>query len=302
MPLVPVQVIIRTDMISQNIIRNNENNKSNDNNNKNKIINIAKIIKNKTIKFFLKHKKKKKSSIVDDTDVTVSSDISNIEDSTSIPIKFHKTQLKVIQSVDDTRNQLLKNEDERMITWGEYPKEKSECRILFQNTNGISPSSKFAKAHMISMEAVTKSVDILCLAECNLDWKHKNTENTCTTIFKKYWTQTKISCNNSTERFGKMYQPGGVCMIVGEKWANQSKPGQDNSGLGRWTETIITGRNNKKVVIITAYNVCKNNISSAGSNTAYFQQWHILHRQKKYDTICPRKIMLQDLQNHITEL
>lgn len=186
-----------------------------------------------------------------------------------------------------------------MITWGDYPYNKAECRIMFQNVNGISPKGQFAKAHMLSIEATFRSVDILCLAECILDWTYKSTENTCKSIFRKYWKQTKIAVNNSTENFGKIYQPGGVCTIVGDKWANQSEQANEQSNLGRWNETIIRGRNNRKVAIITAYNVCKNNIATAGSMTAYYQQWHILHRQNKYDKIDPRIIMMEDLKQRI---
>jgi hypothetical protein len=72
----------------------------------------------------------------------------------------------------------------------------------------------------------------------------------------------------------------------------------DPHGLGRWSFTTITGKNNRKILVITIYQVCQTRIATAGSNTAYAQQWHIL-RQKGETTPDPRKSFKKDLDQFL---
>jgi hypothetical protein len=48
------------------------------------------------------------------------------------------------------------------------------------------------------------------------------------------------------------------------------------SDMGRWNELIIQGKRGKKLLVITAYRVCKNCAATAGPTTSFSQQWHIL--------------------------
>ena len=56
------------------------------------------------------------------------------------------------------------------ILWGEEPPEITQsCRFLFQNVNGISRFNDFGDAHEIGKAAEEIGVNILGLAETNLD-------------------------------------------------------------------------------------------------------------------------------------
>ena len=44
--------------------------------------------------------------------------------------------------------------------------------------------------------------------------------------------------------------------------------------LGRWSSITLAGRNQRRIRITTAYNVCSN--SKPGISTAYFQQYVLL--------------------------
>jgi len=54
--------------------------------------------------------------------------------------------------------------------------------------------------------------------------------------------------------------------------------GADTTGLGRWSYHELTGKNNKRYLIITAYRV-RNQCPTIGTNTAYTQQYNILLEQ-----------------------
>lgn len=145
-------------------------------------------------------------------------------------------------------------------------------------------------------------VDIAGLAETNLDWNNFENKNNCANIFRNYWKQTKIGMVSSNHRTNQFYQPGGVAMITGFPWASRSKTYLDESGLGRWTESELTGRCNRKVTIICAYMVCKDSIERSGPNTAYTQQWRILKEQQPQLDPDPRTIVFEDLKKRITDI
>lgn len=279
--------------------------------NKNNVVNINTVVTNNNN--ILKKKPKvlhrtnlfnsqltnKINNIKETTSLKNSNIVINISNNTNITKKCAKS----IDKLFTTRHDKYVSKIEFNDPWGDYPSYTSkQCIIVFQNANGLSPSDKFSKLHMIGIESLYKNIDILGIAESNLDWNFSNVREKCYSIIKRYWNQTKIGSTCSTENQQKIYQPGGVLMITGNDWANCSVSKNDPSDLGRWTESTITGKQNTKVTIITAYTVCKNSISNCGPSTVFAQQWHILRRSSPDETIDPRKTMMLDLGNRIKEL
>jgi hypothetical protein len=201
-------------------------------------------------------------------------------------------------------------QEQHTIPWGDTPISKNDkiCRLVFLNSNGISPQHKFSKAHIIGQEAAALQTDILGLAETNLDWEQGNTTSGCTNILRNYWKQKKIGFSSSTNKnkqsgtTSRSYRPGGTMMVVGFPWASRSTIKNDTSGMGRWTEAELLGKRNKKLVIITAYNVCKGNIGTIGPRTAFVQQYHIIKQKDPTNVPNPRTQMLTDLGKRIHEL
>jgi hypothetical protein len=139
-------------------------------------------------------------------------------------------------------------------------------------------------------------------AETNLNWNNYENKNACSTIFKKYWRQTKISMTSSAKNTREYYQPRGVAMVTGFPWASRTKTYVDQSNLGRWVESEISGKQNRKVTIISAYIVCKDSIDRSGPNTAYTQQWLILKEKNPHANPEPRATCFEDLKARIKAL
>jgi hypothetical protein len=76
--------------------------------------------------------------------------------------------------------------------------------------------------------------------------------------------------------------------------------GHDPTGMGRYSYQSIVGRNNTKILFITAYRVCFQDINSAGVKTSFFQQWHHL-RINGHAIPNPRQQILEDLKTFIHE-
>jgi hypothetical protein len=92
------------------------------------------------------------------------------------------------------RTKCLSNSSNQDTTWGDYPiSDKTHCRILFQNINGICRANKYSKAHIIGMSLDSLNVDIAGLAETNLDWNNYENKSSCTNIFRNYWKQKKYA-------------------------------------------------------------------------------------------------------------
>jgi hypothetical protein len=119
-------------------------------------------------------------------------------------------------------------------------------------------------------------------------------------ILRRYWKKTIFAFSSSDHRYRTIhhtdseYQPGGTCTVVNNSWAARTLPSQDPSGMGRWSQISINGRDNRKVTIFTVYRVCHDTISTAGSKTAYRQQWHLAD-SRNITPNDPRALLLLDL-------
>jgi hypothetical protein len=138
------------------------------------------------------------------------------------------------------------------IPWGDLPCMKSDdsCRIIMQNVNGLSASYN-TKSIALAAEADAISADIIGLIETNTYWKFGDVLSTTKKSWQKFFDQTKIEVSSSNIHFDSPYQPGGTMTVVGSPWASRTKTASDNTGLGRWTESEITGKNGRAVVILT---------------------------------------------------
>ena len=194
--------------------------------------------------------------------------------------------------------------DEHELLWGDDPLQVTNvgCRLISQNSNGISKNENYTKAHEIGEAARAIKADIVGLSETNLNWKERNVKAIVATTLRRYWKQIKTAFSSSDRTFdGTEYQPGGTALIVGQPWSGRATMQDDTSGLGRWTEATLTGKADRKVTIISAYRVTQNRIENCGPFTAFTQQWHLL-RMKGISSPDPREQFFVDLGIRLSSL
>ena len=151
------------------------------------------------------------------------------------------------------------------------------------------------------MTADSHHIDCLGIVETNINWKNQVVQNQVIHTLRKYWRKTIIKgSSNQTSNF-HTYLPGGTLTLLGNHWTGGGRAYEDPSGMGRWTEVGIHGRQNRQVRIITVYRVPHTTIAQAGTNTSFYNQWHYLRRKgdPKPD---PRSQLLTDLGHHIQQL
>jgi hypothetical protein len=197
----------------------------------------------------------------------------------------------------------LPHDDFALSPWGDVIDQTTQhCRICLQNINGIQD-----KTHLLGSQAHHLGIDIMGIVETNRDWQTPNTKHQVTSILRRYWKKTLFAFSSSDHRYQKNqhdpseYQPGGTCTFVNNSWAARTSPSQDPSGMGRWSQLSVSGRDNRKVTIFTVYRVCQSNISTEGSKTAYRQQWHIAD-ERNISPNDPRSLLLLDLGSTIAVL
>jgi hypothetical protein len=190
----------------------------------------------------------------------------------------------------------LPHDEHANSSWGDIIDQTTKhCRICLQNINGLQD-----KAHLLGSQAHHLGIDILGIVETNRDWQTKNTKNQAMAIFRRYWKKTVFAFSSSDHRYRKnhheysTYQPGGTCTIVNNTWAARTLASHDPSGMGRWSQMSINGRDNRKVTVFTVYRVCTDTITTAGSQTAYSQQWHMAD-SRDISPNDPRALLLVDL-------
>ena len=110
-----------------------------------------------------------------------------------------------------------------------------------------------ADASQVCMDAEAAEADIISLAETNLDWKHSEIRHNFREKVHQYWDNTSIATSSSDLRTKSPHQQGGTATIVRNPWSGPATMAADTSGLGRWTEATINGKQDRKVTIITAY-------------------------------------------------
>ena len=202
--------------------------------------------------------------------------------------------------LDDT----FTNDPHHQNTIGHQITEKppKTFRILGQNTNGISPKNDFNKWHEILQSTVSHEIDCLNLYETNTNWNHPTASTKINDMTRRFFTHSRLSTSTSSIRFDHVYKPGGVASLITNEWTGRIiRCETDNSGLGRWTSTLLNGKRHRKVAVISAYQVCKTSIHSCGINTSYAQQWHLLRSQGD-DIPDPRRRFWDDLTIYIQSL
>ena len=175
----------------------------------------------------------------------------------------------------DARRHLHQDSNENRRTWGDplLYKNNDNIRIMFQNINGFGyKKDDEAKTKGFFDLIKSSDSDIFTMAETNTDWRRvKKT--------KTIWEQTKswfenvavVVSHNQHDRPSTPYQPGGTAILhQGDVSLSIMEVGYDPKRLGRWTWSLIRGKNNVRLRVVSIYFASKP--QEYGDRKAYWQQ------------------------------
>jgi hypothetical protein len=187
--------------------------------------------------------------------------------------------------------------DHRNGPWGNKLASKQEnvFRYCFANIYGLPISVHHDKHDQITHTIKHYDIDVLGLAELNLNFPTLTPNQQWIHRFPKLPTNSNYSINeHSTSQARKLY--GGTAYITNPATSPKvNSSGADPTGLGRWTWVKLTGRQGLEIRIINGYRPVRDNSNRAG--TVYSQQEkHFMEIGEYWE---PRLAFLDDLEKEI---
>ena len=138
------------------------------------------------------------------------------------------------------------------------------------NVNGIGCSKSSCKSDDIRHFMDKKEVDVMGLAETNVNWAKVRNKDTLWERTRSWFEHRVLSvAYNTTDRIGKKrHQQGGTATLLKNKIAHRHKDsGFDRTGLGRWSWVRIAGKQGFVTRFVTLY--CP--VKTGKGNTIYTQ-------------------------------
>ena len=162
-------------------------------------------------------------------------------------------------------------------------KSKDSIRIMFQNVNGFGYNSNSIKSISIRNLMFDKSVDIMAMAELNLNWGKMKRKSTLPQVARKWFRNSKtvVAYNQHERRKKKVHQPGGTAVVAkGEMALRTHRAHYDDKRLGRWASQVVQGKHGVCTRIVAVYVPIWSN-KHGHKKVAYQQQKALLKMGEK---------------------
>jgi exonuclease III len=140
----------------------------------------------------------------------------------------------------------------------EFPphRESGSTRVYFVNANGIWYGTKGGKMNEVCARVLEGNIDIIGIAETKLDTNMACVIHTCHQSVQRHFDNSKLIMASSTRSYGSTYKVGGTLQLSrGSITGRVVASGTD--GMGRWCWATYNGSANRRVMVITAYQVCE---------------------------------------------
>jgi hypothetical protein len=204
---------------------------------------------------------------------------------------------EMIKTLDMTGDDLRWVGDE-IIYQQEWPLQSKALRIAQLNVNGFSFAKDNFKIDMYLQALMSNQVDIATMQEINLNLNVNSVQTKFREALKRYDSRSSVQLGIMRNRDNdRTYMPGGNAVWNSGFYTGRiSRRGQDR--YGRWAYTSIIGKKNQEIMIISAYNTCKN--TGEDGNTIAAQLRRVMHKKGEGPRVL-RNAFFQDIQDFIIE-
>jgi len=156
--------------------------------------------------------------------------------------------------------------------WGHCPAaitDNTVLRVMFSNPKGLKLSTDILETEHSFGRVHSLNTGLLGLAETNVNWHHPRVLGKFHKSLRKVWKHTALSTSSTKADFQSEIQPGGTITLACGHWTLRVlQKGVDPFGLGRWSYLTLRGNQGRKILVITAYRVCRQSIQSVGPKTS----------------------------------
>jgi hypothetical protein len=182
--------------------------------------------------------------------------------------------------------------------WGEKLSYKATeaFRYCFANINGLPSAAYHEKHDQITQSMIKHKMDVLGIAEININFQQVGPTNQWKDRFKQQRTNSHCATNQHTTSKDKRVFGGTAYLTSPSASHKVEQKGEDPTKLGRWTWALLTGKQGIKTRIISGYRPIHDATNRVG--TVYSQ--HQKHFNDIKSSKEPRQGFLDDLKNAIT--
>ena len=179
-------------------------------------------------------------------------------------------------------------------------------RLYFTNINGISYGA--LGGDFIDVCGITRDngIDILGIAETKLDTTQRTLRKCATRSFAT--SHHKVIMASSEISYDSPTKPGGT-LLLSQGHITGRIVSTSADDMGRWCTSTYSGKDNKFVTVISAYQVCKGsptaNTTAGGATQKHktiTQQYTMMVKRGINPARHPRKQFILDLTNLVTQL
>jgi hypothetical protein len=180
-------------------------------------------------------------------------------------------------------------------------KHSDSIRLYFGNPNGITlnDSGGDLREYLEQMQQI--EIDLIGLSEHNLDTHKPKVKSIIYDTCRNIYNHSKVAFSSSSIPSNTQFKPGGTMLIAqGNLTSRILQQGADS--FGRWSYFVLSGKHGRNIVIMSVYQVCQQQSTSAGrirTLTATAQQTSMLIQQGRHLT--PRQAFIQDLTTFIKD-
>ena len=172
------------------------------------------------------------------------------------------------------------------------------ARFLFNNKRGFPLYDSNGGELFEDCKTLRQlGVDYAGFQEANLDTNQSYVKKRIHAAVSKAFDHRKVTYGSSPQVHLNDYKPGGtLALVMGRTVGRVVESGADY--LGRWTRTVLSCKDGKRLAIYNAYTVCDTAISRAGDRSV-IAQLHAIYVQEDRPCLDPRRNHYDDLQECI---
>jgi hypothetical protein len=108
-----------------------------------------------------------------------------------------------------------------------------------------------------------------------------------------------MATSSSKVTYRTHYQPGETMTIATDNYVGRVVETGSDIEMGRWSYQRLLGKNGRKIIVVSVYQVCNQNANRVGARTVFAQQLSLLRRNGK--DCSPRKSFYDDIDKQIQE-
>jgi exonuclease III len=193
----------------------------------------------------------------------------------------------------------LSVENQRVNTaWGDLLEEKTDnvTRVYCLNVNGFTLDRRGGQFEEFCTTANEVQADIIGCQEHNLDTTQPSVKSILYDTAQRVWTRSKLQFGTTPITYTNMYKPGGT-MLASLNHTTGRVIAHQVDKWGRWTSQTLRGKHDRRITVISVYQVVVDTPGS-GLVTAAAQQRSLLLDSEDQLTD-PRQAFIRDLKLYL---